>query len=141
MMGDEVGFEEGDSTVVDFSEVEDSSFEVLPKGMFPVVVAECEFTFSQAKGNPMWTLQLQVEDGDFEDRLLFSHMVFAGKALPMTKRQLARIRPDLMEGPFDPQDEDIISSMLGLRLICKVGHQKYDGETRNNVKDLFPNDE
>ena len=133
-----VDFSEGDSLMVDLNEVADVSFEALPRAMYPVIVAECEFSHSQSKGTAMWTLTLEVSDGEFAGRKLFSHMVWEGPGLPITKRQITRIRPDLLEGPFDPQDEDVIASMLGLDLRAKVTVRKYQGEDRNNVQDLFP---
>lgn len=139
---DGVDFSEGDSFVVDLNDVEAAGdFEALPRGMYPVMIDDCEFAISQNAGNPMWSLTLVVTEGEYEDRKLFTHLVMRGKGLPITKKQLQRIAPELLEGPFDPQDEDIIDSMIGKRLKAKVSTRKYEGEMRNNVGDLFPNDE
>ena len=139
MSEDAVDFSAGDS-VVDFSNVEDTSFEALPKGMYPCVIAECEFTYSQSSGNPMWTLQLEVSEGEYAGRKLFNHLVFAGKGLGMTKQQLSRIKPELLENPFNPTDEEVIAGMLGTAVKAKVTVRKYEGEDRNNVAGLFPGD-
>lgn len=135
-----VDFSEGDSLVVDFNQVEDTAFEALPKGMYPCTIAECEFTYSQSSGNPMWTMQLEVAEGEYAGRKLFNHLVFAGKGLGITKQNLSRIKPDLLEGPFDPSDEEVIASMLGLSVKARVTVRKYEGEDRNNVQGLFPGD-
>ena len=135
-----VDFSEGDSLMVDFNDVEDVSFEALPVALYPVQISDCEFTYSQASGNPMWTLQLEVRDGEYAGRKLFCHLVFAGKGLPITKRQLGRIAPDLISGPFDPQDPDVIAQMLGMELRAKVTVRKYEGRDTNNVRDLFPDE-
>lgn len=135
-----VDFSEGDSLVVDFNQVEDTAFEALPKGMYPCTIAECEFTYSQSSGNPMWTMQLEVAEGEYAGRKLFNHLVFAGKGLGITKQNLSRIKPDLLEGPFDPSDEEVIASMLGLGVKARVTVRKYEGEDRNNVQGLFPGD-
>ncbi len=132
-----VDFSEGDDLVVDFNAVEDTSFEVLPKGMYNAVIAECEFTYSKA-GNPMWTLRLEVSDGEYAGRILFNHLVFAGAGLGITKQNLGRIAPELLENPFDPKDADVIASMLGKNIKAKVTVGKYDGEDTNNVRGLFP---
>jgi len=139
-MNDAVDFSDGDSLVVDFNAVEDTGFEALAKGMYPCVISECEFNYSQASGNPMWTLQLEVSEGEHAGRKLFNHLVFAGKGLGITKQNLGRIRPDLMEAPFNPTDEEVIASMLGLNVKAKVTVRKYEGEDRNNVQGLFPGD-
>ncbi len=132
-----VDFSQGDSLMVDLNDVEDVTFEALPKGIYPCVIAECEFSYSQAAGNPMWTLVMEVSDGDYTGRKLFSHLVFAGAGLPITKRQLQRIAPELFEGAFNPEDEDIIQSMLGRAIQAKTAPRKYEGVMRDNVRDLF----
>lgn len=132
-----VDFSEGDSLMVDLNTVEDSSFEVLPKGMYSCIIEDCEFTYSQNAGNPMWSLKFDVTDGEYAGRKLFSHMVWAGAGLPITKKQLSRIAPELFEGPFDPESEEIIASMMGKEVQAKVTIRKYKGEDRNNVADLF----
>lgn len=136
-----VDFSEGDSLVVDFNAVEDTGFEALPKGMYPCVISECDFTYSQSAGNPMWTLQLEVSEGEYAGRKLFNHLVFKGAGLGITKQNLGRIRPDLLESAFDPSDEEVIASMLGLGVKAKVTVRKYEGEDRNNVNGLFPGDQ
>lgn len=136
-----VDFSEGDSLMVDLNNVEDVSFEAMPRAIYPCVVSNNEFTYSQNSGNPMWTLTLEVEDGEYAGRNLWSHLVFAGKGLPMTKRQLSRIAPELMDGPFDPQDEQVIGSLLGRRIRAKVAIRMFEGEKRNNVRDLYPAEE
>ena len=138
-MNEGVDLSAGDALVVDFGAVEDAlEFEALPRGNYECVIAECEFTYSQSSGNPMWTLQLEVEDGEYAGRRLFNHLVFAGAGMAFTKRSLGRIRPDLIETPFNPEDDEIIASMIGTRVKAKVVTRQYDGKTTNNVSDLFP---
>lgn len=134
---DAVDFSEGDSIMVDLNAVEDVSFEALPKGIYPCVIAECDFSYSQASGNPMWTLVMEVTDGDYAGRKLFSHLVFAGAGLPITKRQLSRIAPELFDSAFDPEDDDVIQGMLGKNVMAKTQPRKYEGVMRDNVRDLF----
>lgn len=133
-----VDLSEGDSLMVDLNDVEDVSFEALPRAMYDCQIADCEFGYSQSKGTPMWTLQLEVVEGEYAGRKLFSHMVMAGDGLPITKRQLSRVAPELLEGPFDPQDPDVVASMLGKDVRVRVTTRQYEGRTVNNVRDLFP---
>jgi hypothetical protein len=135
-----VDFSEGDSLVVDFDNVEETVFEALPRGIYPCTIAECEFTYSQSGGNPMWTLQLEVSEGEYAGRILYSHLVFAGKGLGFTKRQLNRIAPDLIAKPFDVQDVEVISQMLGRNLKAKVTTRMYEEQLTNNVRDLLAAD-
>ncbi len=133
-----VDFSQGDSLMVDLNDVPDVSFEAMPRGIYPCVIAECTFEYSQNAGNPMWTVVMEVSDGEYAGRKLYSHMVFAGKGLPMTKRQLARIAPELFEGAFNPEDQDVIDKMLGKALNVKTRPRKWEGVMRDNVQDLFP---
>ncbi len=135
-----VDFSEGESLIVDFNEVEEASFDVLPPALYPVIVEECEFVYSQSSGNPMWTLKMAITEGEYAGRFLWSHLVFAGKGLPFTKKTLMRIAPDLIAQPFDPEDQEVCASMLGLELKAKVTVRKYQGEDSNNVRDLFLNE-
>jgi Protein of unknown function (DUF669) len=140
MSEEAVDFSEGDSLVVDFSEVDETAFEAMPRGLYPCVIAECEFTYSQSGGNPMWTLTLEVSEGEYAGRKLFNHLVFAGKGLGMTKQQLGRIKPAIIEGPLDPTDEETVASMLGTAVKARVTLRKWEGEMRNNVSGLYPGD-
>lgn len=133
-----VDFSQGDSLMVDFSSTEDlGERDVLPRAFYPCVITENEFTYSQSKGTPMWTLALEVRDGEYAGRKLYTHLVMAGKGLPFTKRTLARIAPELLESAFNPEDADVIASMLGKNVRAKVTVGVYDGEKTNSVRDLY----
>jgi len=140
-MNEAVDFSEGDALTVDFNDVEETSFEALPKAMYNCVIAECEFGYSQNSGNAMWTLQLEVADGEYAGRKLFNHMTFTGGGVGFTKRDLKRIAPELLEAPFQPNDPEVVSSMLGKQVRCRVTTRKDpEGETRNNISGMYPVD-
>lgn len=133
-----VDFSQGDSLMVDFSSTEDlGERELLPAAFYPCVISACEFKYSNSKGTPMWSLTLEVSDGEYAGRKLYSHLVMDGAGLPFTKRTLARIAPELLESAFNPEDEEVISSMLGKDVKAKVTVGNYEGEKTNNVRDLF----
>lgn len=133
-----VEFEDGEGVIVDFGNIEEQTFEVLPRGNYAITCVECAFEYSQSKGTPMWSLRWEVTEGEHEGHTLYNHMVMAGAGLPMVKRQLGRIRPDLLENPFNPEDEEILESMIGVNAIAKVAVKKFEGTPRNNIRDLFP---
>ena len=138
MSSEAVDFSEGDSLTVDLNDVEDSSQEAIPKGKYPCVVEECEFTYSQNSGNPMWSMRLEISEGEYAGRKLFCYFVWAGKGLPITKQNISRIAPELLEGPFSPNDPDVISSMLGKQLEARVTVRKVEeGQNPNNVAGLY----
>ena len=134
----------GDQTsglMVDLNEVEDQAFECAPRGMYNCVVDELAFEYSQASGNPMWSWRLEVEDGEHIGKKFFFHTVFAGKGLPRTKKTLKAVKPDLFDAPFDPETIAANGDMIGLRVRARVDIRKYEGEDRNNVKDLYAAEE
>ena len=127
----------GSVSAIDLSSVEGPSFEVMPRGNYQCVVTECDFDFSSTKGEPMWKMRLEVMEGEFEGRRLFSNMMWAGNGLTFTKRDLEAIRPDLAGAAIQPDDDVLLDSMVGLRVTAKVATQRYEGETRNNVRQLL----
>lgn len=135
-MNDTVQFQDGEE--IDFSGIEEGSFEALPKATYDVVIDDCEFGTSQSSGNPMWTITLQVDGGEFAGRKLFAHMTFHDKGLPMTKRFLNRVVPELANTRFNPADPEVLQKIIGKKCRAKVGTRLYDGEMRNNVKDILP---
>ena len=130
--------EEGEAVIVDLSDIDaDAGFEVIPRGIYPVTIASLEYALSQRSGKPMWTCQLEIEDGEYASRILFFHISFSEKALPRTKKTLSRIAPHLLEGPFEPAEIADESTLLGIRCRARVDIRRYDGENRNNVRELL----
>jgi len=143
------GFEEGQGSegqeghlIVDLTDVEEVKYEAIPRANYPVVVNEVVFEYSQAKGNPMWSWQLEVEEGDYAGRRLFFHTTFNEGGLPRTKQVIARVAPELLEGPFDPEEVAMNGDLVGKRATARVDIRPYQGQKRNNVRDLLaPSDE
>ena len=87
------GGEEGKSLVVDLSDVdEQGTYEVIARGLYPAVLSNLTFEFSQRSGNPMWTWDWEVEGGDNVGRHLFYHTTFNQGGLPRAKKALMRIQ-------------------------------------------------
>ena len=129
-----------DGMTIDFNNVEDQQFELMPRAMYECEVDSLEFGTSQNAGNPMWTWRLSVVEGEFADRKLFFHTVFAGAGLPRTKKCLMRVCPDIVSGKFNPEQVANEGTLLGRRVRAKVDQNRYQGEMRNNVKDIFPSE-
>lgn len=134
-MGGDSGFEGGDSSVMlDLNTVEEASFELIPRGKYPATIVSCEYGLSNNSGKPMWTMQLEITEGEYTGRKLYNHMSFSERALPFTKKTLRQIAPELLSGPINL--EEAASDMEGKQVEVKVGVEKYEGENRNRVKDL-----
>jgi hypothetical protein len=131
-------FEEGDdSLVIDMDNVEEQSFELLPKGVYDCVIEDCEYKLSNSSGKPMWSLTLVVTSGEFEGRKLFANMSFSEKALPMTKATIMKIAPDVLQAPFMPKKIADEGTLVGKNVRAKTKIEKYEGEERTRVANLM----
>lgn len=134
--------EEDGTLTVDMGGVdENASFPVMPRGKYPCVVENMTYGLSQASGNPMWSLILEVEGGEHAGQKLFTHIVFSEKALPMAKKTIMAIAPQILEGPFKPEEVADEGVMLGVRCIARVDIGSYEGKPRNQVKSLHAPEE
>lgn len=124
--------------VVDMTQVQEPSTEVLPKAIYNCEIDECEYKLSQASGLPMWAMILVVSDGEYQGRKFFNNMSFSEKALPYTKRSLAAIAPELLTVDFRPDAVDQYD-MVGkrVRVQSKIGKNE-NGEKRSEVAKLLP---
>lgn len=128
---------EGDSLMVNLSEVQAQSFEPIPKGKYPVVIEECEFQISKSSGKPMWAMRFGVTEGEYANRKLFMYMSFSEKALPSTKGNLVHIGPEFLEGNFDPRKVANEGTLIGRTCIAVVAMEKgQDDQERNVIKGL-----
>lgn len=129
---------EDDDIVVDMGGVDEnaSSFEALPRGMYNAVVDSVEYTKSKS-GNFMWSWQFQIEDGEYAGRKLFYHSVFMEKTMPRVKKDILRVAPEILQGPFKPKQVADEGLLLGKRVKLQVDIRMYEGEKRNNVKQLL----
>lgn len=133
--------ESDDNLLINLAEVEGQSFELMPKGKYPIVVEECEYQISKSSGKPMWSMRYSVLEGPYENRKLFAYISFSPKALPMSKAAIAALDPELAEDTaFNPKEIAESGRMTGLKAIATVGIEKgQDGnDDRNTVKNLKP---
>ncbi len=130
--GGESTFESGDTSVmVDLSNVEAATFEVVPKGVYEAVIEECTFQHSQNSGQPMWAMRHNITDGPSEGRKIFDNVSFSPKAMPFSKKTLAVIAPELLSGPFDPEQE--APKMEGKKVKFRTTLKKWEGRDQTRI--------
>jgi len=132
--------------VLNLTDVEDqTSFELLPKGVYPAVVEELEFGES-SNGNPMITAKFCITDPQYENRFLWDYWVLAGNGaefgLAKLKKFLVRVCPEVDLSNFNPKEfvESGIAYGRECRLKVAIQTQKkgeYKGEKRNVIRDIF----
>lgn len=122
---------------VDMTAVPEAKNEVLPKAVYNCVVDEAEYKLSQSAGKPMWALIYVVTDGQYEGRKLFHNISFSEKALPFTKRTLARLCPECLTSSFKPEKIDEYGIQgRNVRVKTKVGKDQ-NNEPRTEVAEVM----
>lgn len=129
------------------NDVSEPSFEVIPKGTYPAIVDEFEYTTSQASGNPMLKIVYMLTEGEFAERKLYDYLVLAGEgakfAMPRLKQFLVRVCPDVDITSFNPAKfaDEGVALNRPCQLKVAITTQKageYKGEKRNQVREVLP---
>lgn len=137
--------------VFNLNDVEESTaFEVLPRGTYPAVIEEFEFTHSQSSGSPMIKAVYSVTEGEYAERKVYDYYVLTGAgakfALPKLKQLMTRVCPEVDLSTFNPSDfadsGEIIGRMCQLKLSISTQKKgEYKGEKRNQVKEIMAHSE
>lgn len=134
--------------VFDLENVEEQTFEVIPKGTYSAVVDAFELTESK-NGNAMIAMEFSLTDPEYENRKIFDYYVLEGNGakfgLAKLKKFLVRVCPEVSLANFDPQEFSDNATAVGreCRLSLKIQTQKsgeYKGEKRNQVHDILEPD-
>jgi hypothetical protein len=128
--------------MIDLSGVDENAdaFPVIPRGIYPAVVDEVVYGMSVSSGNPMWTWKFELSEGDYAGRKLFFHTPFVENMMPRLKKVLSRIAPELLNGPFNPEQIANESILVGKECRIRLDIKMYEGKNRNNVRDVLPPD-
>lgn len=128
------------------TDVSEPSFEVVPKGTYPAIIDEFEYTTSQTSGNPMIKMVYQLTDGEFADRKLYDFLVLAGDgakfSIPRLKQLLLRVCPEVDISSFNPAKFADEGTILNRACQVKVNittqkSGEYKGEKRNQIREVL----
>lgn len=126
---------------INFSEVQDTAFEPIPKGEYPVIIDHVEIKASKSSENPYLNWELTVSDGEFINRKLWMMTSLSEKALWRLKSVFSNLGV-LEDEMIIETDEDTgyvtNPELAGLPAIAMVTEEIYDGKIRNRVEDLLP---
>lgn len=117
-------------------------FEALPKGPYQVVVQEADKQVAST-GRDMIKVRVQVTEGPYANRVLFSYIVFSQdnpKAMRMTLERLAAfgVTREFI-ATTKPSVAQIASLLEGRKAVAVVGIQeKGDYAGRNEIKSFRP---
>lgn len=130
--------------VVDLSEVQAASYEVIPRGTYEGYIDSVEYGLSVSSNQPMLTWMLKFdyppegEEGSKERTLRF-YTTLGGDGAGRTKATLARLDPELDLSTLVPGDMDEHFSGVEVKIRVTVRPDREDKKLkRNNVADIFP---
>jgi hypothetical protein len=129
--------QDDDEFAVDLDQVKAQP--LIPKGIQNCTIIEAEFVRSQASDQPMWALQLQIDDGAYAERKLRTQLSFSPGAMPRTKKTIQQVFPDIAQmGQFRPKQIADDGILMGRKVRARVDIRTYQGQRNNNVRDLLP---
>jgi hypothetical protein len=127
--------------VIDLSEVEAATYEVIPRGIYEGYVDDVEYGLSQSKGLPMltWIIKFDAQD---KERTLRYYTTLIGDGAGRTKATLARLDPELDMTTLRPDDLAEHFQGMEVRVRVTIRPDRDDRKIkRNNIADLLPMDE
>jgi len=133
---------------VSFEGVESKSFEPLPVGRYPAKVSSVEYVAeSNRSGEPCVNWEFTVNDGEFQGRKAFltTSLQVANEAEGKKDARWATMRiltalgfteeeVKSRDGGWDFEDPDVVDSLMDRDCIVSIGHRKFEGETRQQVR-------
>lgn len=133
---------EGDlPEVIDLSEVQAATYEVVPRGIYEGYVESVEYGLSQSKNLPMLTWVLKFDYND-KERTLRYYTTLSGDGAGRTKATLARLAPDLDLSQLVPADLDEYFAEMEVKIRVTIRPDRDDRTIkRNNVSDIMPLEE
>lgn len=127
--------------IIDLSDVEAATYEVIPRGIYPGYIDSVEYGLSQSKGLPMltWVTKFDYED---KERTLRYYTTLTGEGAGRTKATLARLDPDLDLSSLEPDAMDEHFQGMEVKIRVTIRPDRDDRKIkRNNVADILPMEE
>jgi len=133
---------------VNFSSEEASSearsVELLPRGEYHVKITDVEDREcgdnSKNPGKPYWGIQFTVQDGQYEDRKLWTNCMLFSPALYTLSQLMKALGYNIKEGDFElPDSDDLIGRDVVVAVRIKPASKGADGQEydkRNEVQGI-----
>jgi hypothetical protein len=122
------------SFTINFSDVQ--SFDALPAGVYTVALIDLEENVGGASGFPYFKATLEVLDGEFANRRLWTNLSLSPKAAWKLQEALIAFgeSPDDLTAEFDFDPE----KYLGVEFDVSVSQSSYEGRVTNVVDNFLP---
>lgn len=121
----------------------DEEVGVLPKGLYNVEVTAAEAAGPSAAGNRWVKVSCKVLDGPYENRMLWTNIVFVltnSKAMKFTiaKLKALGVSQEWLRSS-NPSMDDIAARIVGKHAVADVDDTKeYNGQKQNEIKTFKP---
>lgn len=135
----------GEGFFVNFTEKEAESkpLDPIARGLYHVKITDIELAFcgpaSKNPGKPYWKLEATVQEGNFENRKIWTNVMLFSPALYSLSQLMKALGFDIGAGQFRLPDPD---TLIGQDIIVKVSvkPETDDYDARNEIKQYKPFD-
>ena len=117
--------------IIDFSGVDE--LVALPDGRYSVIVEQVEEKISENSGKPYFAWTFEVTTGEFKGRKLWNNTSLQPHALWKLKETLDALGVDTTK-----KVSFIEKDLCGIRCDVVIGQREYEGQMRNEVKQVLP---
>lgn len=117
------------SITVDFSNVQDVEFEVLPAGVYSTVISGAQV--KQGQNHPYLALELQIQDGDYSGRKVWDNLSFSPNALWKMKKLFSALEMETT-GNIEFEPEDLIGEEVAITLRIATDKENRQRNTVHN---------
>jgi len=131
---------DSDNLVMNLNDVDENKggFEALPPGVYDALIENTEYGISANGGNPMITWQFRITDGEYANRMQFTHTVLNKElGVATLKKIIIRCVPEVDMGSFNPKKFCDEGTALGFACRLKLKIDLYKGEKRNRVVEVL----
>lgn len=112
---------------INWSQVEDSQeFTPIPEGKYEATIESVEVK-ETSKGDEMWLVKLNIDDGDYKDRKVLTNLVFNEGGYGNIKKLYSCIFGTKLPKNCEPSDIE------GEKITVDVIITEYNGKKYNNI--------
>lgn len=118
-----------------------ASFEPLPPNDYEVEIEKAEAKTAQSSGKLMFVVTFKVTEGPHANRKVFNNFVVSPESEGAMGYFFRHMKALGLNSDFfanQPTSETIANALVGRRARVEVGQRVWNGETRNEVKNIKP---
>ena len=120
--------------LIDFTKVSDepTTFEILPEGIYNVVVTDIQRKTSEKSGNEYWAITFWTEDR----AKIFDNLVFTEKTLNRVKKMFKNLSLPV-DGAFDYEPADLIGRKMVAAVLIEEYTDRQGSTKQKNTIDVW----